>query len=172
MKNCSISSLRLLAQDLFVAAFCKRGEFEASRPVPPPLHFTLQFVEQPAELRRVPLGAREFDRPIVRAAEVSVEIGSTRRLLGHRTRQEHKNSPTFIRGRNVPWIFSRSGDRSSAHRPFAGQGALPSPTSGCRIRFTESLLMLKATLNNVGVSSIVAAKIPHQIPAPVFKLSA
>ena len=43
------------------------GEFEASRPVTRPPHFVLQFVEQPAELRRVLLGAREFDRPIVRA---------------------------------------------------------------------------------------------------------
>jgi hypothetical protein len=36
-------------------------------------HFVLQFVEQPAELRRVLLGAREFDRPIIRAAEISVQ---------------------------------------------------------------------------------------------------
>ena len=48
------------------------GEFEAPRSVPSAFHFVLQFVE-PAELRRVLLGAREFDRPILRVAEVSVE---------------------------------------------------------------------------------------------------
>ena len=41
--------------------------------MPSAFHFVLQFVEQPAELRRVLLGAREFDRPIIRAAEVSVQ---------------------------------------------------------------------------------------------------
>jgi apolipoprotein N-acyltransferase len=41
--------------------------------MPSALHFVLQFVKQPAELRRVLLGARESDRPIVRAAEVSVQ---------------------------------------------------------------------------------------------------
>jgi hypothetical protein len=42
------------------------GEFEASRPVASALHFVLQFVEQPAEFGRVLLGARKFDRPILR----------------------------------------------------------------------------------------------------------
>ena len=56
--------------------------------------------------------------------------------------KSRKNPPTFIRRRKVPWRFSRSGDRSPAHRPFLGQGTLPSPTTGCRIRFPESLLML------------------------------
>jgi hypothetical protein len=37
------------------------------------LHFVLQFVEQPAELGRVLLGAREFDRPIIRPAEIGVQ---------------------------------------------------------------------------------------------------
>jgi hypothetical protein len=59
--------------------------------------------------------------------------------------------------------FGRSLSRTST---LLGQGTLPSPTTGCRIRFPESLLMLEATLNNVGVSSNVAAKIPNQIPAP------
>ena len=36
--------------------------------------------------------------------------------------------------------FGRSLSRTST---FAGQGTLPSPTTGCRIRFPESLLMLK-----------------------------
>jgi hypothetical protein len=36
-------------------------------------HFVLQFVEQPAEFGRVILSARESDRPIIRATEVSVE---------------------------------------------------------------------------------------------------
>jgi hypothetical protein len=49
------------------------GEFEASRPVASALHFVLQFVEQPAEFGRVLLGARKFDRPILRVAEVSVQ---------------------------------------------------------------------------------------------------
>jgi hypothetical protein len=49
------------------------NEFEAPRPVARTLHFVLQFVEQPAELRRMLLGARKFDRPILRVAEVSVE---------------------------------------------------------------------------------------------------
>jgi hypothetical protein len=47
--------------------------FEASRSVAGAFHFVLQFVEEPAELRRVLLGAREFDRPIIRAAKVGVQ---------------------------------------------------------------------------------------------------
>jgi hypothetical protein len=48
-------------------------EFEASRPVPSALHCVLQFVEQAAELARVFLSAREFDRPILRIAQVGVQ---------------------------------------------------------------------------------------------------
>jgi hypothetical protein len=48
-------------------------EFEASRSVAGAFHFVLQFVEEPAELRRVLLGAREFDRPIFRVAQVGVQ---------------------------------------------------------------------------------------------------
>jgi hypothetical protein len=60
------------------------GEFEASRPVPSAFHFVLQFVKQPTKLRRVLLGAREFDRPIVRAAEDERWLGAiTRRETLH-----------------------------------------------------------------------------------------
>ena len=38
------------------------------------------------------------------------------------------------------FLFGRSLSRTST---LAGQGTLPSPTTGCRIRFLESLLMLK-----------------------------
>ena len=48
-------------------------DFEASRSVARTLHFVLQFIEQPAELRRVLLSAREFDRPILRVAQVGVQ---------------------------------------------------------------------------------------------------
>ena len=53
-----------------------------------------------------------------------------------------KNPPTFIRRRKVPWrsSFRRSLSRTST---LLGQGTLPSPTTGCRIRFPRSLLMLK-----------------------------
>jgi len=56
-----------------VAEVYQRYAIEAPRPVACTLHFVLQFVEQPTELRRVLLGARESDRPIIRVAEVSVQ---------------------------------------------------------------------------------------------------
>jgi hypothetical protein len=48
-------------------------EFEASRSVAGAFHFVLQFIEQTAEFGRVLLGARESDRPIIRATEVSMQ---------------------------------------------------------------------------------------------------
>jgi hypothetical protein len=54
------------------------------------------------------------------------------------------------------FLFENSLSRTST---FLGQGTLPSPTTGCRIRFTESFLMLR---NSAGVLSNVASKIPQQ----------
>ena len=57
----------MLKTSSFIALAADRGPASCA------LHFVLQFVEQPAKLRRVLLGACEFDRPIIRAAEVSVK---------------------------------------------------------------------------------------------------
>ena len=53
--------------------------------------------------------------------------------------QEHKNPPTFIRRRKVLWRFFVQ-EIALPHIDLAGQGTLPSPTTGCRIRFPRSLL--------------------------------
>jgi hypothetical protein len=50
-----------------------RNEFAAAWSVASPLHLILQFVEQPAEFRRVLLGARESDWPIRCGTEVGVQ---------------------------------------------------------------------------------------------------
>jgi hypothetical protein len=50
-----------------------RNEFEPPWPVARTLHLVLQFVDQPAEFRRVLSGAYKSDWPILRAAEVGVQ---------------------------------------------------------------------------------------------------
>jgi hypothetical protein len=63
------------------------------------------------------------------------------------THQEHKKSTNLQQAaENSVEIFSfgRSLSRTSA---LAGQGTLPSPTTGCRIRFPESLLMLEKPIS-------------------------
>jgi hypothetical protein len=63
------------------------------------------------------------------------------RAIDHAPRAQ-KNPPTFIRRRTVrgEFLFERSLSRTST---LLGQGTLPSPTAGSRIRFPESLLMLE-----------------------------
>ena len=61
------------------------------------------------------------------------------------THQEHKKirRPSSGGGKfRGDFSFRRSLSRTST---LAGQGTLPSPTAGCRIRFPESLLMLRLT---------------------------
>ena len=61
---------------------------------------------------------------------------------GYRSRiKSTKNPPTLIRRRKVPWRFFVQ-EIALPHIDPLGQGTLPSPTAGCRIRFPESLLML------------------------------
>ena len=58
-----------------------------------------------------------------------------------------KNPPTSSGGGKFrgDFLFGRSLSRTST---LLGQGTLPSPTAGCRIRFPESLLMLKLSYVN------------------------
>jgi hypothetical protein len=65
-------------------------------------------------------------------------------LMFWMTQQENKKPPTFIRRRNFrgDFLFRRSLSRTST---LSGQGTLSFPTTGCRIRFFESLLMLRYT---------------------------
>ena len=63
--------------------------------------------------------------------------------LGSFTHQEHKKSADLHQAAEMSveiFWFGRSLSRTST---LAGQGTLPSPTTGCRIRFPESLLMLE-----------------------------
>ena len=60
---------------------------------------------------------------------------------GSRTKST-KNPPTSSGGGFFRGDYFCSGD-SSRTSTLAGQGTLPSPTAGSRIRFPESLLMLK-----------------------------
>ena len=58
------------------------------------------------------------------------------------THQEHKKTADLHQAAESSveiFSFGRSLSRTST---LADQGTLPSPTTGCRIRFTESLLML------------------------------
>jgi hypothetical protein len=57
------------------------------------------------------------------------------------THQEHKKSANLHQAADTPWRFfvRKIALRTST---LVGQGTLPSPTAGCRIRFSESLLML------------------------------
>ena len=57
------------------------------------------------------------------------------------THQEHKKSAGFIRRRRISAeIFVR--EIALSHIDPLGQDTLPSPMAGCRIRISESLLML------------------------------
>ena len=62
------------------------------------------------------------------------------------THQEHKKTADLHQAAESSveiFSFGRSLSRTST---LADQGTLPSPTTGCRIRFTESLLMLKCKI--------------------------
>ena len=166
------------------------------RSVASPLHLILQFVEQPAEFRRVLLGARKSDWPIRCAAEVGVQEAmqfdgctlepggfhfrprvvsselilrrlATRRkglakgifrlligCLGYEfaPRAQKIRLPSSGGGKfRGDFSFRRSLSRTST---LAGQGTLPSPPTGCRIRSPESLLMLTQEYANCGGLSI------------------
>ena len=79
-------------------------------------------------------------------------------IHGSRTRSTKKSANLHQAAESSVEIFSfgRSLSRTST---LAGQGTLPSPTTGCRIRLTESLLMLPILLNGVTVLSRFVTRI-------------
>ena len=67
-------------------------------------------------------------------------LGAHRVVSGHTPRAQKIRRPSSGGGKfRGDFSFRRSLSRTST---LAGQGTLPSPTAGCRIRFPESLLML------------------------------
>jgi hypothetical protein len=62
------------------------------------------------------------------------------------THQEHKKSAGLHQAAEVPWRFFVR-EIPLPHIDPVGQGTLPSPTTGCRVRFPESLLMLGLETN-------------------------
>ena len=59
------------------------------------------------------------------------------------THQEHKKSADLHQAAESSVEISRFGRLLSRTSTLLGQGTLPSPTAGSRIRFPESLLMLR-----------------------------